>query len=60
MRTLDWPEKLRAIRNKGAAPLIRSFADEVNRRAEAEILSGRPMTGAHMRAILEVLKEIEE
>lgn len=40
--------------------IVIAFASEVNQRAEAAIIKGGPMTGAHMRAILEVLEEYEK
>lgn len=40
--------------------IVIAFVAEVNQRAEAAIIKGGPMTGAHMRAMLEVLEEYEK
>ena len=40
--------------------IVIAFVAEVNQRAETAMIKGGPMTGAHMRAILEVLEEYEK
>ncbi len=59
MKSPDWYPVEYAPMDDYDRIAIRAFSAEVNRRAEAAILAGGPMTGAHMRAMVEVMGEVE-
>lgn len=49
----------RCFSTSTSAGLARRLLNRVNRIAEADMLKGNPITGAHHRAIRKILKELK-